>query len=69
MILMYVQNLHEHTDAKGISLYANKYDFLQDEDYTSLIDQWTLKPKKNKVVQSQAKSLSPLQDTNLTRTV
>lgn len=52
MILIYLQNLHEDTDAKGVSLYFNKYDFLQGEekDSNSLINAWTLKPRKNKQV-------------------
>ena len=50
LILIYIQNLHEETDAKGVSLYFNKYDFLQGEekDCNSLINAWTLKPRKNK---------------------
>ena len=52
LILLYLQNLHEDTDAKGISLHINKYDFLQGEkdQASSLIDVWSLKPKKNKQI-------------------
>jgi hypothetical protein len=35
---MYIQSLYENTDAQGIALYANKYDFSKNEDHSSLID-------------------------------
>lgn len=46
LVLMYVQQLHESSDAKGVCLFTNKYDHLEGEDFSSLIDQWTLKPRK-----------------------
>jgi hypothetical protein len=40
---MYIKSLHENTDAQGIALYANKYDFSKNEDFSSLIDLSTLR--------------------------
>jgi hypothetical protein len=43
-----MQNLHENSEAKVIGLFENKVDFSKGEDHSSIIDQWTLKPKKPK---------------------
>ena len=45
IILLYVQNLHENTDARIIGLYSNVYDYNAEDDFSSLIDPWTLKGK------------------------
>ena len=47
IILLYVQNLHENTDARIIGLYSNVYDYNAEDDFSSLVDPWTLKPKSN----------------------
>ena len=43
-----MQKLHESSDARVIGLFENKVDFYKGEDHTSIIDQWTLKPKRPK---------------------
>lgn len=47
IILLYVQNLHENTDARIIGLYSNEYDYNAEDDFSSLVDPWTLKDKPN----------------------
>ena len=46
LVLMYVQQLHEASEAKAIALTLHKYDFLEGESGASLVDQWTLKQRQ-----------------------
>jgi hypothetical protein len=43
-----MQNLHENSEARVIGLFESKSAFFKGEDHSSIIDFWTLKPKKPK---------------------